>query len=374
MPTTRARAAAATALVEARQLIDLPLDALGLVLYQLPLAHDIAAVAPTCHALCDAAKLASKLRPFSGEVLTLAGHTGMVFGVAVAPDGRVITASSSSIKIWRDGACERSILKAHRFLVSKVSVLPGGAHFVSCSGDGTVKLWTPDGDFERNVVERTSGYAPACLAAMPDGVHFLLSRTTDIDSSAVRLFHVDGTLVHTFVVRGGCNGAWVSAVAATRDGQHVVVGLHRIACVKVWSVATKSLVNDYTWDAPDAGGVTAVAAMPDSKRILSGCEGKTVHVWRLGGALENTFMLHTNSVRALVALPDNQHALSASNDGDVKLFNVNDGAVLRTFWRLHAPSHTCPGITLALTPDGLRFVCSSFNDTARIVYHGLAPH
>ena len=34
---------------------------------------------------------------------------------------------------------------------------------------------------------------------------------------------------------------------------------------------------------------------------------------------------------ALVALPDNQHALSGSNDKTVKLFNVNDGAVLRTF-------------------------------------------
>ena len=56
------------------QLIELPADALGLVLYQLTLAHDIAAVAPTCHALDDAAKLALKARPFSGEVVTLAGH------------------------------------------------------------------------------------------------------------------------------------------------------------------------------------------------------------------------------------------------------------------------------------------------------------
>ena len=34
------------------RLIELPADVLGLVLYQLTLAHDIAAVAPTCHALC----------------------------------------------------------------------------------------------------------------------------------------------------------------------------------------------------------------------------------------------------------------------------------------------------------------------------------
>ena len=82
----------------------LPADALGLVLYQLPLAHDIAAVAPTCHALCDAAKLALKLRPFSGEVVTLAGHTSVVQRVAAAPDGRIITSSrdgmKSTVKVW----------------------------------------------------------------------------------------------------------------------------------------------------------------------------------------------------------------------------------------------------------------------------------
>ena len=42
---------------------------------------------------------------------------------------------------------------------------------------------------------------------------------------------------------------------------------------------------------------------------------------------ESTFdELHDDGVNALVALPDNQHALSGSNDGTVKLFNVNDGA------------------------------------------------
>ena len=72
MPTTRAarRAARAAALQE---LIELPADVLGLVLYQLPLAHDIALSGLTCRGLCEAAKLALKARPFSGEVVTLAG-------------------------------------------------------------------------------------------------------------------------------------------------------------------------------------------------------------------------------------------------------------------------------------------------------------
>ena len=69
-----------------------------------------------------------------------------------------------------------------------------------------------------------------------------------------------------------------------------------------------------------------------------------------------------------MALPDNQHALSGSRDNTVKLFNVNDGAVLRTcsHYNYHVSS-------LALLPDGLRFASGSWDRTARVAYHGLAP-
>ena len=81
---------------------------------------------------------------------------------------------------------------------------------------------------------------------------------------------------------------------------------------------------------------------------------------------------------AIVALADNQHALSSGGDmkgsyrdgGDfsIQLFNVNTGAILRRF-----KHHTEPVNSLALLPDGLRFISGSDDDTACIVYHGLAP-
>ena len=115
-------------------------------------------------------------------------------------------------------------------------------------------------------------------------------------------------------------------MAVTRDGQHIISGADD-KLVKVWSVATKSLVSTC---AGHTSPVKAVAAMPDGQRILSGGNDSTVRVWFLNGTLENTFQLHANGVAALVALPDNQHALSGSYEADhtVKLFNVNDGAVV----------------------------------------------
>ena len=94
-------------------------------------------------------------------------------------------------------------------------------------------------------------------------------------------------------------------------------------------------------------------------------------------------------VTTLVALPDNQHALSGAFDAPVTLFDVNDGQVLRTFRHdvglpdgigrrpllAAGPTEKSPGMNLALLPDGLRFVCGavygSTGRTARIFYHGL---
>ena len=74
-----------------------------------------------------------------------------------------------------------------------------------------------------------------------------------------------------------------------------------------------------------------------------------------------------SSSRAAASAEDANN--SRARRGTVKLFNVNDGAVLRTF-----KHHTDVLYCLALLPDGLRFVSCSADKTARIVYHGLAPH
>ena len=60
-------------------LADLPAELLALILYRLLLAHDIAQLAPLCSALRDAARLVFEVRPYSRDVLTLAGHTDRVY-------------------------------------------------------------------------------------------------------------------------------------------------------------------------------------------------------------------------------------------------------------------------------------------------------
>ena len=90
-----ARSAAEGSLTDAggaveRLLTHLSLDELALILFRLPLAHDIALTATTCRLLRDAARLAFKARPYIGKVVSLchaekfmlAAHQGEVMCVA----------------------------------------------------------------------------------------------------------------------------------------------------------------------------------------------------------------------------------------------------------------------------------------------------
>ena len=56
-------------------LTDLPADVVQHIVVRLTLAHHIARIAPTCHVVSVAARNAIKVRGFSSEVVTLAGHT-----------------------------------------------------------------------------------------------------------------------------------------------------------------------------------------------------------------------------------------------------------------------------------------------------------
>src|SRR5262249_17275474 len=78
------------------------------------------------------------------ELLQLKGHTGPIRDVAATPDGtRIVTGSEdSTARIWdaRNGA-ELLQLKGHASGVNAVAVTPDGARIVTGSSDSTARVW-----------------------------------------------------------------------------------------------------------------------------------------------------------------------------------------------------------------------------------------
>jgi hypothetical protein len=108
------------------------------------------------------------------ELLTLKGFGGLIFSVAWSPDGaRLATGTGSydgAARVW-DAAVGRELLtlKGHTGLVESVSWSPDGARLATASSDGTAKVWDAAGGRELLTLHGQTGVVCWSVSWSPDG-------------------------------------------------------------------------------------------------------------------------------------------------------------------------------------------------------------
>ena len=150
--------------------------------------------------------------------------------VAAAPDGSVITGSSDgTVKVWRDGACERTI-KAR----TRSRQRGGGAAWRSTLRQRLSS--TAPRSCGRSTATSSAPSRSAARTASPRcQTRALCGRRPTSERPAVPRRRRSST--------PSGHGAATCAVAVTPDGQHIIGGGSCDSGVKVWSVASKSLVS-----------------------------------------------------------------------------------------------------------------------------------
>jgi WD40 repeat protein len=108
--------------------------------------------------------------------------------------------------------------------------------------------------------------------------------------------------------------------------------------------------------------VRAVAVTPDGKRAVSGSDDGTVRVWDLAARREQAVLTgHTDWIRAVAVTADGARAVSGSDDGSVRIWDLNarrEEAALT--------GHTGEVFSVAVTPDGKYAVSGGGDWTVRL--------
>jgi WD40 repeat protein len=232
------------------------------------------------------------------------GHQGYVSGCAISPDGTWALTSSAdqTLRVW-DTANWRTleILTGHTDIVYGCAISPDGTWALSASADSTLRLWnTTNWQLERVLTGHTDQVR--CCAFSPNGA---LALSTSWDRT-IRLWDI----------HSGLN-------------------------VRVFAGHTDN--------------VRGCAFNADGTRFLSASYDRTLRWWEVAtGAVLRELSGHTSWVFDC-ALLDGDKAISVADDATLKLWSLDAGQPLAT-WYADAPLTCCdasPRDHLILAGDSL---------------------
>ena len=295
------------------------------------------------------------------------GHENKIESVAYSPDGKLIATVSAdrSVKLWLPSGKLVGTLQEHSHWVNGVAFSPEREQLVTVSSDNTVKLWQLkckkkqdnvclqiDGTPLKTMTQHTWWVTDVSFS--PDGKTFVTSSR----DGTVKIWSSEGNLLQDISIKndsGENNEVW--GVSFSPDGQTIATA-NQDGTVTLLNL--KGIVLHTLKEHSDR--VRDVNFSPDGKFIVSGSDDSTAILWQSDGTLVTRLEGHEATVNRLEFSSDSL-TIATVSDGDaenVKLWNI-DGTLLTTF-----QGHTARVKGVSFSPDGQTLATGSWDRTVRL--------
>jgi WD40 repeat protein len=316
----------------------------------------------------------------ASEVVVLSGHTGAVVDLVFSPDSRMLASGSTdeSIRLWDlDTRYSVPSLSDHKGIITSVAFSPNGKRLASASSDTSVRLWDVEtGKQLRLLSGHTASVSTLVfdhdgeriISGSEDGSIVLwdaeagdkLARLPASDIAEVRFMHGDKEL-------GGPDRkpVAVTCIALNQDGR-MLASANGNGWIVLWDIDTHEPVGRYY------GHTIAQQSDEQSQQDPD----PDPNIFRTLDML--SFIGGWRPVRIVIFSPDGEFLASGSDDGSIKLLDVEKGEIakelsifdedksylspeLRNLERMSTKvGHSA--LSLAFSPDG-RLLASGSEDS-----------
>ncbi|MDY7007671.1 MAG: S-layer homology domain-containing protein [Cyanobacteriota bacterium] len=252
----------------------------------------------------------------TGELLdTLSDHQANVRSVAISPDGRTLASGSGdgTVKLWDIPTGEMLVSFWHSGVVTAVGFTADGRTVIGCSADRGMKSWDI---YTGELLHRMNGTQPIAFGA--GGLRMAASG----GPRYIRLWNVEqGQLLTNLSIPNTNNNGGIEAIAFSEDGQTIAHAMKGESKVLVWDVETWKV--RYTLE-KHSQPINAIAISPDGKILASSGEDGNINLWDLG---TGKLLRSIKGYGAIVFSPDSKQLVSVSQDNLIQLWQIYGSAI-----------------------------------------------